>query len=361
MGKKNKKKNKKVQLPFVSVCTPTFNRRPFIPSLIKCYKHQKYPLDRMEWIIVDDGTDYVEDLFTNIDIPNVKYIKLDEKITLGKKRNLMHTFCKGDIIVYMDDDDYYPPTRDSHAVEKLVANPKALAAGSSEMYIYFKNINKMYQFGPYGPNHATAGTFAFKKELLDQTSYNEDKCLAEEKEFLKGFTIPFVQLEPKHVILVFSHSHNTCDKSKLITDENNAGFRLSNKTVADFIKETELYEWFTNKIDIELNNYEPGLPKHKPDVLKQLAEFEERIRQRNKSLTPDVGITIQRKGKPPIKLNQDQVVKLLQEQQNKIKELMMQNKRLQSLCQSQQDRLSELTNPNMKDHITQAANITTFS
>jgi hypothetical protein len=24
----------------------------------------------------------------------------------------------------------------------------------------------MYKFGPYGPNHATAATFAFRKELL---------------------------------------------------------------------------------------------------------------------------------------------------------------------------------------------------
>ena len=97
----------------------------------------------------------------------------------------MHTYCKGDIIVYMDDDDYYPPTRVSHAVEKLLSNPHALAAGSSEMYIYFKNIATMYQFGPYGPNHATAGTFAFKKELLTKTKYNDTKCLAEEKEFYK--------------------------------------------------------------------------------------------------------------------------------------------------------------------------------
>ena len=73
------------------------------------------------------------------------------------------------------------------------------------------------------------------------------------------------------------------------------------------------------------------------------------------------GITIQRKGKTPIKLDKDQVVRLLQEQQNKIKELLLQVKRLQTLCETQQDRLSELTNPNMKDHITQAANISTFS
>jgi len=353
--KKQKRKNIPVTLPFVSICTPTFNRRPFIPSLIECYKHQKYPKDRMEWIIIDDGTDKIEDLFVDIDIPNVRYIKLDSKITLGKKRNLMHTYCKGDIIVYMDDDDYYPPTRVSHAVEKLLSNPDALAAGSSEMYIYFKNIATMYQFGPYGPNHATAGTFAFKKELLTKTKYNETKCLAEEKEFLQNFTIPFVQLDPKHVILVFSHKHNTCDKSKLLVNPNTKYIRKSAKTVNYFIKEPFLLEWFTNRIDIELDKYEPGLPKYKPDVLEQLRQFEERY---NKIKPPaDVGITIQRKGKSPLKLNQDQVVTLLQEQQNKIKELLSQNNRLQSLCELQQDKLSQLTSSDIKDHITQAANL----
>ncbi len=40
---------------------------------------------------------------------------------------------------------------------------------------------------------------------------------------------------------------------------------------------------------------------------------------------------------------------------------MLQNNRLQELCELQQDKLSKLTNPNIKDHITQAANLTTFS
>lgn len=32
----------------------------------------------------------------------------------------MHEKSKGDILVYMDDDDYYPPERVSHAVETLL-------------------------------------------------------------------------------------------------------------------------------------------------------------------------------------------------------------------------------------------------
>ena len=170
--------------PLVSVCTPTFNRRPFIATMIECFRNQTYPKHRMEWIIVDDGTDKVEDLIKSANIPQIKYFSLAKKMALGEKRNYMHSHVTGSIIVYMDDDDYYPPERVSHAVERLTENKSALCAGSSEIYIYYKHIQKMYQCGPYGPNHATAGTFAFRTELLQQTRYDDHAALAEEKAFL---------------------------------------------------------------------------------------------------------------------------------------------------------------------------------
>ena len=94
--------------PFVSVLTPTYNRRKFIPAAIEIYKSQLYPKDRMEWIIVDDGTDKVEDLFAEASktIPNIKYISLSEKLLIGQKRNLLNDNAKGDIMIAMDDDDY---------------------------------------------------------------------------------------------------------------------------------------------------------------------------------------------------------------------------------------------------------------
>ena len=94
--------------PFVSVCTPTFNRRPFIEMMFQCFRNQTYPKDNMEWIIIDDGTDKIEDLVKKSNIKQIKYIRVQEKMILGAKRNLMHKKAKGDIFVYMDDDDYYP-------------------------------------------------------------------------------------------------------------------------------------------------------------------------------------------------------------------------------------------------------------
>ena len=260
--------------PFVSICTPTYNRRPFWPMAIQCFKDYDYPKDRMEWIIVDDGTDKIEDLVK--DIPQVKYFKEEQQMVLGRKRNYMHEKSKGDIIVYQDDDDYYPPDRISHAVEKLMSDPKVLAGGSTVLFLYFKHIQQMYRFGPYSQNHATAGTFAFKRELLKQTRYDDFKALAEEKDFLKSYTIPFIQFDPLKTILVFSHNHNTFDKKKLLVNAPNPTCNPDmNITINHIVKSEMAKKFFLEDIDDLLAAYEPGDIKNKPEVLNQTKLIEE--------------------------------------------------------------------------------------
>jgi len=317
MNNNRKKTIKDIKsVPFVSICTPTFNRRPFIPYMIKCFEKQDYPKDRMEWIIIDDGTDKIGDLV--YDIPQVKYYAYEKKMCLGEKRNIMHEKTRGDYIVYMDDDDYYPPERVSHAIETLQSNPGVMCAGSSEMYIYFKHINKMFQFGPYNANHATAGTFAFRKELLKNHKYNNNASLAEEKAFLKDYTVPFVQLNPMKTILVFSHNHNTFDKRKLLDNPNPQYIKESDKTIDMFIKEGDMRDFYTNRIYGLLKKYEPGLPSMKPDVLKQIVEIEEDRKRQMQQNQPS--ITLQRPNEPPITLTMEQVVDMLRQQQSKIEQ-----------------------------------------
>jgi glycosyltransferase involved in cell wall biosynthesis len=360
------------KLPFVSVCTPTFNRRPFIETMIKCFDSQDYPKNKMEWIIIDDGTDPIEDLVKSH--PSVKYFKYDEKMTLGKKRNIMHKKSCGDIIVYMDDDDFYPPERVSHAVERLTENPNVLCAGSSEMYIYFKDNkyskgNNMVQFGPYGANHATAGTFAFKRKLLKDTKYNEDACLAEEKEFLKDYSVPFVQLDPLKTILVFSHSHNTFDKRTLLENiTGNPYIKYSPKRVEDFIKDKEIIKFFLEDMENKLSVYEPGNINMKPDVLKQIKELEIRRREMEKTVEEDrkkhmeylktnspqngiTGIVLQEDGRAPRELNSIEVVELMTAQQKQLSQMgqlkelysnsLRENARLKEIIQTQQGILDE--------------------
>ena len=85
MGKKNRKKNKKnIKLPkepLVSIVTPTFRRKNFLPILFEVILKQNYPLNKIEWVIVDGETE--ENRYN--DVPNVlkklKNINNDVKIT----------------------------------------------------------------------------------------------------------------------------------------------------------------------------------------------------------------------------------------------------------------------------------------
>ena len=350
---------KKKVYPVVSVCTPTFNRRPFIPVMLECFRNQTYPKYRIEWIIVDDGTDKIKDLLDAANIPQIKYFPVEKKMSLGAKRNYMHEKSTGSILVYMDDDDYYPPERISHAVEMLQEKPEALCAGASEIYIFFKHIHKMVQFGPYGPNHATAGTFAFRRELLTQSKYEDHAALAEEKVFLKNYTIPFVQLDPLKTILVFSHEQNTFDKRKLLDQPHPEFVRESSKTVPDFIrgfeqKESAIYQYFMKDIDRLLEDYEPGDPKWKPDVLGQIKEIEaERDRmlaqmqqQQAQALgTPGAPqIMVQQPGQEPRALSAQEIVGLVQHQQQQIQGLTEQNTMLQKQVEELQKQLTLQTN-----------------
>lgn len=218
----------------ISICTPTYNRRLFIKTLISCVMHQTYN-GLLEWIIIDDGEDKIEDLVCHI--PFVRYYAV-EKMTIGAKRNLMHKYAKGETIVYFDDDDYYPPERIEHAIESLHSST---ICGSSIMYMYFTNLNKIYKFGPYGSNHATAGTFAFKRGLLNQTAYNNNDKMGEEKFFLKKWSIPLKQMDPKKTILVIAHNKNTADKIKIL---NNPDVEETEYTLEDFIEDPQIISFY---------------------------------------------------------------------------------------------------------------------
>lgn len=233
----------------VSICTPTYNRVNFINGLIVNIINQDYPKYLIEWVIVDDGEDKTEEIIekskNKLGEIKIVYVKLPKKVCLGKKRNIMHKYCTGNILVYMDDDDYYPPTRVSHAVEMLNKNPKLLCAGCSKIYVYFMDTKNIYHFGPYHSYHATANTFAFRRKLLEQTKYDDNDVLGEESKFLKNYQIPMIQLNTLKTILVISHQFNTFDKRQILKQGKKSKNAMKHFTSSGFSQQT-----YSNNIKI---------------------------------------------------------------------------------------------------------------
>jgi glycosyltransferase involved in cell wall biosynthesis len=224
------KNNKMSVKPLVSIVTPTYNRRRFIPQCVAGIKAQTYPLDRIEWLVYDDGTDKIADLLA----PSspliaglcVRYFTSDTKLNIGAKRNFLHAQAAGEVIVTMDDDDYYSPNRVQHAVQTLIracrpSPSKPIGTceegicGSSRNYMYFTDDASLWEVGPYGPRHGTFGTMAFTKAYALKHPCDESVTFAEEIVFTDSYKAPLVQLDPLSVMVVICHSENTFSKDKL--------------------------------------------------------------------------------------------------------------------------------------------------
>ena len=146
---------------------------------------------------------------------------------LSDLRNKGNMICKGDIIVCMDDDDYYPRERVEDAVYKL-ENSSCLIAGCSDIYMYDYYLNTLYKCRKIHKNHSTNNCMAFKREYLMTNSHEPGLTKSEEKSFTKGFTENMVQLNSEKCIVVSSHNMNTVEKRHLCINE-------------DLFKKTRIY------------------------------------------------------------------------------------------------------------------------
>ena len=96
----------------------------------------------------------------------------------------------------------------------------------------------------------------------------------------------------------------------------------SPKKVTDFIcleKEANIKKFFMEDIDPLLEKYEPGNPKMKPDVLKQIAEIErDRDKMMQEEMAKNCKIFLNEPGKPPMPMTMPQITELLTKQRDQI-------------------------------------------
>jgi glycosyltransferase involved in cell wall biosynthesis len=247
--------------PFVSVITPTYNRRKFLPILIHLYQQQTYPKELRELVILDDSPTSNEDLIPKDD-SSIRYYYQTEKLVLGDKRNKLNSLAKGDVIICFDDDDYHYPERISHSVAKMNGE-KTNLAGSSIINVYYADKKELYQFGPFGRSHGTNGTFAFRKSYIKQHQHDPSKNAQEEPSFTNNFTEKMAQLDPMKTIICISHSSNTFDKRLLRVDPN----KQFKKKIRDVIRDKKYLE-FLKLIEEDCKDLPPPVPINSTEFIK---------------------------------------------------------------------------------------------
>jgi glycosyltransferase involved in cell wall biosynthesis len=145
---------------------PTYNRRHFVPRAIEYFLRQDYA--NKELVIVDDGTDFVDELVPKDD--RISYIRLNQKATVGAKRNLACEQARGEIIAHWDDDDWHAPHRLNYQVEYLLKGSSDVC-GISTLLFYDMKGGQAWQYAyPANQRFWLSGSSLFYQSVLVQPS-----------------------------------------------------------------------------------------------------------------------------------------------------------------------------------------------
>lgn len=117
--------------PFVTAIMPTKDRPDHVVRAIEYFQRQDYV--SRELIIVDDGAEPIADLVAVSG--NIRYVRLDEPLSLGEKRNRACALARGEVIVHWDDDDWYAPHRIRYQVEQLQLHRADVCGTSRLLYL----------------------------------------------------------------------------------------------------------------------------------------------------------------------------------------------------------------------------------
>ena len=223
------------KLPNISIVTPTYNRRNMVKLMLLNYKIMDYPIDKREWIIIDDGTEKILDLLPPDSERwklNIKYYSIENKLLIGNKRNLGIEKANNDIIVFMDDDDLYPPNSVKIRVSSLINSNKD-CVGCSTIGCF--HINKMISIINVPPHklaledRLSEATLCFKKSFWEQTKFNDESIGGEAKEFIKNRNSQFAEINWENVIVSLLHSRNTSSRITYTDEPNGCHFGWSDQ------------------------------------------------------------------------------------------------------------------------------------
>lgn len=160
--------------PLVSVITPTANRPDMLKRCIEMFLAQDY--ENKEMIIVGDDFELPENIkpfpFNKVHF----YSNCMELPSIGAKRNRACSFANGEIIIHMDDDDYYSPQWISKSVEALQGSghkgQKPNLTGLSKAYFHNQANGKSYLWdNSRGQPYVCEATMCYYKAVWERFKF----------------------------------------------------------------------------------------------------------------------------------------------------------------------------------------------
>ena len=201
----------------ISILTVSQVKRiPFLHNLSRMIEYQTQT-DIFEWVITNGSTtdqefdefnEKIKEVKCSVPIKHVSSKNLEFR-NIGAFRNLANRNASGDIIVCMDDDDFYFKDYVKTCVDVLNKNKEYLTVGCSGMFMYDYGLDTVFRLAAFGPNHTVNCCMAYRKSYFNDHKYDESRKTGEELSFLDNYKSRMYQLPPTSAIVHMSYADNT--------------------------------------------------------------------------------------------------------------------------------------------------------
>ena len=105
--------------PLISVIIPSYNRGYCLKRCINSVLKQTYK--NIECIIVDNYSyDKTDKIISNIKDSRLKLYKINNEGIIAKSRNLGINYSKGEIIAFLDSDDWWMENKLQLCIEEII-------------------------------------------------------------------------------------------------------------------------------------------------------------------------------------------------------------------------------------------------
>jgi len=225
----------------ISILIPTFNRKKFLPLIIRNILNQSYPHDKLEVIIDDDGSEKLldkenlEKMKQVLHPIKIKYIDDKPKRTIGKKRNDLIKSATHKIVVFMDDDDLYFPTYIKYSYETL-KKEKAGCVGSNKMLFTMSDQDyDTYKIDCGDKKHLIhEATMMMTKKFFKASCGFADSSQGEGNKIFYGIESKVFITDIFMIMCCLQHSENTIDKLQFGKEELKIDLQLQDE-MKDFL------------------------------------------------------------------------------------------------------------------------------
>lgn len=210
--------------PEISVVTLIYNRKKFFDLACHSLMITDYPKDKIEWIVVDDSDDPMEqnsDTIVSVaeksNSLKIVYVPLKRKTAVSDKRNIGVQKCTNPIVLFMDDDDHYPESSIRRRVGWLKhssRNPKAVACTTIACYDLVNGISSVNVPPldiPLGQRISEA-TLTFYKSWWEARGFEPLIKVGEGESIVAGRETDLLEIPPQQIIVAFSHGKNASSR-----------------------------------------------------------------------------------------------------------------------------------------------------